>query len=74
MDKKDEQFVFPILSKLDLDYSIFVSTFHVTSNSLGDTWKMPSLDEFSTALTRKKDKLVQMGSLKDTKDEDLDVI
>jgi hypothetical protein len=48
----------PILSKLGLDYSVFVSTFCTTKDELRSTWKIPSLDEFVVALSKEWDKLV----------------
>ena len=45
--KDDEQLILSILSKLDPEYSIFVSTFYATTYALGSAYKMPSLDEFS---------------------------
>jgi hypothetical protein len=67
IDKKEEQLILSILSKLGPKYSVFVSTFHATKSTFRAAWKMPSLDDFSTSLTHEKDKLVQMGSLKTTK-------
>ena len=59
-----------ILSKLGLDYSIFVSTFHA-SKLTARNWKMPSLIDFMESLTQEKDKLVFMGTIKPSKDQDL---
>ena len=60
-----------ILSKLGLEFSVFVSTFHSGKLTLRN-WKMPSLENFMESLTQEKDKLVQMGSIK-TKDRALAV-
>jgi hypothetical protein len=45
VEKKDEQLILSILSKLGLDYSVFVSSFHA-SKLTTLKWKMPSLDDF----------------------------
>ena len=45
IDKKDEQLVLAILSKLGPNYSVFVSTFHATKLTF-QNWKMPSLVDF----------------------------
>ena len=59
-----------ILSKLGLEYSVFVSTFH-SSMLTAQNWRMPSLENFMESLTQEKDKLVQMGKLKYSKDQAL---
>ena len=64
IDKKEDQLILSILSKLGPNYSVFVSTFFATKSAIGSTWKMPSLDEFAASLTDEQDKLVQMGTLK----------
>ena len=63
----DEKLILSILSKLGLEYSIFVSTFYATMGSLGSVYKMPSLDEFVAHLTREQEKLAHMGQLKHSK-------
>ena len=50
IEKKDEQLVLAILSKLGIDYSMFVSTFHATKLR-AQTWNMPSLAYFMECLT-----------------------
>jgi len=64
IDKENTQLILSILSKLDIDYSFFVSTFYATMDALGKTFTMPSLDEYSTSLTMEQAKLVHMGTLK----------
>ena len=44
------------------DYSVFVSTFHVTRVVVAK-WKMPSLNSFLDSITKEKDKLIHMGVL-----------
>ena len=63
VDKKDEQLILSILSKLGPDYSVFVSSFHA-SKLTTLKWKMPSLDDFIEALTQEQEKLFSMGSIK----------
>ena len=70
IEKKDDQLVLAILSKLGPDYSVFVSTFYATKLT-AQTWKMPSLADFMESLTQEQDKLVMMGSIKPSKDQAL---
>jgi len=44
--------ILSILSKLGLDYSIFVSTFYATRDALGTRFTIPSFDDFASSLTR----------------------
>jgi hypothetical protein len=59
--KKDDQCIYVILAKLGSAYSIFVSTFHSTRESLGDAYKTPTLEYFCDSLIREKDKLLHLG-------------
>ena len=68
IEKKDEQMVLTILSKLGPDYSVFVSTFYATKLT-ARAWKMPSLIDFMESLTQEQDKLVMMGTIKTSKDQ-----
>ena len=68
IENKEEQLVLTILSKLGLDYSVFVSTFYATK-LIAQTWKMPKLVEFMESLTQEQDKLVMMGTIKNSKDQ-----
>ena len=70
IEKKDGQLVLDILSKLGIDYSVFLSNFHATKLTVRN-WKMPSLAEFMESLTQEQDKLVMMGTIKPSKDQDL---
>ena len=54
------------LSKLGLEYSFFVSTLHSGRASIRN-WKMNSLDAFVESLIQEKDKLLQMGVLRTSK-------
>ena len=67
IEKKDEQLILSILSKLSSKYSMFVSTFYATKGALGTQFTMPSLDDFVVNLTQEQDKLIQMGTLKSSK-------
>jgi hypothetical protein len=62
--KEEKQMILTILSKLGLEYSIFVSTFHLVRLTSGATWMMPSLDDFIESLTQEKNKFINMGKIK----------
>lgn len=64
MERKYEQLVLSVLSKLVLNYLVFVSTFHATKNDLGACNTMQSLSYFVVSVTKDKDKLIQMGTMK----------
>ena len=68
--KEDDHLILSILSKIGLDYSVFVSTFH-TGNLTTPNWKMSTLNAFIVSLTIEHDKLVQMGIIKSSKDQAL---
>lgn len=63
IDKKEDQLILFVLSKLGLEYSVFVSTFHSIELAMGAAWKMPPMDVFVDSLTCEQDKLVQMDAL-----------
>ena len=56
--------VLSILSKLGLEYSVFVSTFHSVRFTSGKNWTMPTLDAFIESLSQEQDKLINMGKIK----------
>ena len=64
--------IFSILLNIGIDYIVFVSTFH-SSKLTARNWRITSLAEFIESLTQEKDKLVQMGTIKSSKDQALDV-
>ena len=66
IERKDEQHVLSILSKLGPEYSIFVSIFHSERASIPN-WRMPSLDSFVDSLIQEQEKLIQMGVIKNSK-------
>ena len=70
VEKKYDEIIISNLSKLGLDYFVFVSTFHI-ENLIILNWKMLTLNAFIESLTNEHDKLVQMGSLRYSKDQDL---
>ena len=49
---------------------MFVSAFHAT-NLTALAWKIPSLADFMESLTQEQDKVVMMGTIKPSKDQDL---
>jgi hypothetical protein len=65
--KEEKQMVLTILSKLGLEYSVFVSTFHSVRLASGATWKIPSLEVFIESLTQEQNKLINMGKIKGPK-------
>ena len=60
LERKDEQLVLSVMSKIGLEFPVFVSTFHSGRASIPN-WKMPSLDPFVESLIQDQDKLFQMG-------------
>jgi hypothetical protein len=44
--------VLTVLSKLGLEYLVFVSTFHSARFASGSTWTIPSLEAFIESLTQ----------------------
>jgi hypothetical protein len=70
VNKKEDHLILSILSKLGLEYSIFVSSFQA-SKLTQETWKMPPLNDFIVELTQEKYKLVQMGAINHSKNQSL---
>jgi hypothetical protein len=68
--KKEEQLILSILSKLGPEYFVFVSSFHA-SKLTQEKWKMPPLNDFIAVLNQEQSKLVQMGSIKRSKNQAL---
>ena len=70
IDKKDEQLVLSILSKIGPKILVFVSTFH--SRILTTPyWRIPSLDPYTKSLIQEQDKSIQMEALKSSKNQAL---
>ena len=60
--EKYDQLIISILSKLGLEYLVFVSTFHATRIVVSN-WKIPSLCTFFDSLTKVKYKFIHMDAL-----------
>jgi hypothetical protein len=71
--KEKDHLILSILSKLGLEYFVFVSSFQA-SKLTQETWKMPPLNDFIAELTQEQDKLLQMGSIKCSKNQALAAI
>jgi hypothetical protein len=50
LDLKEHRYIYVILPNLCSAYSIFLSTFYATRESLGSTYKEPSLESFCDSL------------------------
>ena len=70
VEKEDDQLILAILTKLNVDYSVFVSTFQ-TVRLTTPNWKMPTLNAFIQSLIFENDKLIQMGIIRSSKDQSL---
>jgi hypothetical protein len=62
-----DQLILPILAKLGSKYVFYVSTFHSDMYLMGKNWEMPTMDQFIDSLTHEKEKIIQMGLIKDPK-------
>ena len=65
--KQDDPLIYDILAKLPLAYSVFISTFHSTRETLifvGSKYKAPSLDTLCDSLIREQEKLLHLGLVK----------
>ena len=70
IEKKDEQLVLSILSKLGLEFLVFVSPFH--SGRLRNlNWRISSLDSFRESIIQEQDKLIKMGATRSSKNKSL---
>ena len=67
MEKDEDQLILAILTKLNGDCSVFVSTFQ-TVRLTTPNWKMPTLNAFIQSLISENDKLIQMGIIRSSKD------
>ena len=70
VEKDEDQLVLAILTNLNADYSVFVSTFQ-TVRLTTQNWNMPTLNAFIQSLISENDKLIQMGIIRSSKDQDL---
>jgi hypothetical protein len=70
--KEEKQMFLTIISKIVLEYSVFVSKFNSVSLASRATWKNPSLEAFiKYSLTQEKTKLINMGNIKGSKEHAL---
>ena len=67
MEKDEDQLILSILTKLNVVYSDFVSTFQ-TVRLTTPNWKMPTLNASIQSLISENDKLIQMGIIQSSKD------
>jgi hypothetical protein len=65
--KEEKQMVLTILSKLGMEYLVFVSAFHSFRLAFGATLTIPSLEACIESLTQEKNKLINMGKIKGPK-------
>ena len=65
--KVEYQLILTILTKLNADYSVFVSTFQTVRHTTPN-WKIPTLNAFIQYLISENDKLIQMGIIRSPKD------
>ena len=70
MEKDEDQLILSILTNLNANYSVFVSTFQIVRLT-APNWKIPTLDAFIQYLTSENDKLIQMGIIQYPKDQAL---
>ena len=66
IEKKEDQLILSILSKLGPEYLFSMYTFHATRLVILN-WKMASLSTFFDSLAKEKDKLIHMGNIKISK-------
>jgi hypothetical protein len=64
---QEKQLILTILSKLGLEYDVYVSNFHYGRCLFGTNWKMPMMAQSIESLTQEKTKIIQMGLIKDPK-------
>jgi hypothetical protein len=65
--KEEKQMVLTIISKIGLEFSMFISTFHSVKFAFGATFNLPSLEEFIESLTQEQTNLINMGKIKGPK-------
>ena len=70
IEKKEEQLILSLISKLGPEYSVFFLTFH-SGKLIVRNWRMPTLADFIESFTQEQEKLFQMGTIKSTKDQSL---
>jgi hypothetical protein len=55
------------LEKLGLEYSLFVSTFHLGRYTSRSRWTIPTFTDFIESIMHEQSKLIQMGLINDSK-------
>jgi hypothetical protein len=70
VNKKEYHLILSILLKLGPEYSVFVSSFQA-SKLTQETWKIPPLNDLIVSLTQEKYNLVQIGAIKNSKNQAL---
>ena len=68
--EEDDQLILAILSKLGVEYLVFVPTFN-SVNLTTPNWRMPTLNSFTQSLSQEHDKLIQMGIIRSSRDQAL---
>jgi ABC-type Zn2+ transport system substrate-binding protein/surface adhesin len=63
--------VLTILSKLGLEYSVFLSKFHSVRLASEATWTIPSLEAFIESPTQEKNNIINMEKIKCSKAHEL---
>jgi hypothetical protein len=66
IDLKDDRCIYVILSNIDSEYYVFVSTFDATRESLRGAYQTPTIESFCDSLIREKDKFLQLGMISTT--------
>ena len=66
VEKDEVQLILAILTKLNSDYSVFVSTFQ-TVRITTPNWNIPTLNAFIQSIISKNDKLIQTGIIQSPK-------
>jgi hypothetical protein len=62
--KEEKKMVLTIPSKLGLEFSVFISTFHTIRFTSRATWKIPSLEDFIEPLTQEQTKFINIRTIK----------
>ena len=68
IDKKDDELVLSIMSKLGLELLVFIPTFYSERLENTNLW-ITSLDAFAKYLIHEQSKLIQMWALKASKNQ-----
>jgi len=58
INQKEDNFILSVLSKLGLEYFVFVYNFHATKFTFKATWNIHALNDFAASLTHEKYKKI----------------